>query len=83
MIESGEIPVILSIMMRALDNYMVQRREAPDFQAKAQRALEEAEAQMARTRAILLGTLPEEVSAAEASTGAPAGGRGRRKEASG
>jgi hypothetical protein len=38
--------------MNALDQYMAARREAPDFQAKAQKALEDAEAQMTRTRAI-------------------------------
>jgi hypothetical protein len=50
---------LTDLMMRALDNYMAQRRNAPDFQAKAQKALEDAEAQMARTRAMLLGTLSE------------------------
>src|SRR6266700_3428145 len=47
------------LMVKALDNHVASRREAPDFKAKVQKALEEAEAQMARTRAMLLGTLPE------------------------
>src|SRR5258708_2368396 len=75
---------LTDLMQRALDNYMAARREAPDFQAKAQKALEEAEAQMARTRAMLLGTLPEAAEGGEYSTDAAAMGRGRRKdEASG
>ncbi len=73
---------LTDLMMQALDNHMAARREAPDFQAKAQKALQDAEAQMARTRAMLLGTLPEAASPGEAGTAAP--GRGRRKdEASG
>jgi hypothetical protein len=75
---------LTDLMMKALDTYMASRREAPDFKAKVQKALEEAEAQMARTRAMLLGTLPEGASAGEAGADAPALGRGRRKdEASG
>ena len=54
-------------------------RVSPDFKAKVQKALEEAEAQMARTRAMLLGTLPEG-STAEPGTEAPATGRSRRKD---
>src|ERR1700751_2747262 len=50
---------LTDLMMKALDSYMVARREAPEFKAKVQAALEEAEAQMARPRAILLGTVPE------------------------
>jgi hypothetical protein len=70
---------LTDLMMKALDQYMAARREAPDFQAKAQKALEDAEAQMARTRAMLLGTLPTETS-----VDAPTTGRARRKdEASG
>jgi hypothetical protein len=71
---------LTDLMMRALDSYMAQRREAPDFQAKAQQALEEAEAQMARTRAMLLGTLPEAASAGGAGAEAPPTGRSRRKD---
>ena len=75
---------LTDLMMKALDNHMAARREAPDFKAKVQKALEEAEAQMARTRAMLLGTLPEAASTTEAGADAPATGRSRRKdEASG
>jgi hypothetical protein len=75
---------LTDLMMTALENHMTARREAPDFQAKAQRALEDAEAQMARTRAMLLGTLPEASTTGEASGDAPTTPRGRRKdEASG
>jgi uncharacterized protein (DUF1778 family) len=42
---------LTDLMMAALDTYMASRREAPDFQAKAAKALEDAEAQIARTRA--------------------------------
>ena len=51
---------LTDLMMTALDQYMASRRESEDFKAKVQKALEDAEAQMARTRAILLGALPEE-----------------------
>jgi len=69
---------LTDLMMAALDQYMAVRRESDDFQAKAQQALEEAEAQMARTRAMLLGTLPSE------GTEAPTTTRSRHKdEASG
>jgi hypothetical protein len=71
---------LVDLMTTALDQYMAQRREAPDFKAKVQKALEDAEAQMARTRAILLGTLPEGASTDEAGADAPATGRGRRKD---
>jgi len=54
---------LTDLMMAALDSYMASRRESEDFKAKVQQALEDAEAQMARTRAMLLGTLPEEASA--------------------
>jgi hypothetical protein len=75
---------LTDLMMTALDKYMASRREAPDFKAKAQKALEDAEAQMARTRAMLLGALPEEPATGEPGAGAPTTGRGRRKdEASG
>ncbi len=70
---------LTDLMMAALDQYMASRRESDDFKAKVQKALEDAEAQMARTRAILLGALPE-ATAREAGTGAPATGRGRRKD---
>ena len=74
---------LTDLMMAALDKYMAQRRESEDFKAKVQKALEDAEAQMARTRAMLLGTLPEEAASA-GEAGAPSTGRGRRKdEASG
>jgi hypothetical protein len=69
---------LTDLMMAALDSYMAQRREAPDFQAKAQKALEEAEAQMARTRAMLLGALPDEAVSTSAPGTAP--GRSRRKD---
>lgn len=71
---------LTDLMMKALDSYMASRRDAPEFKAKVQAALEEAEAQMARTKAMLLGTLPE----SEPGGDPPATGRGRRKdEASG
>jgi hypothetical protein len=68
---------LTDLMMKALDTYMASRRESEDFKAKVQQALEDAEAQMARTRAMLLGTLPE-----GAPGEAPATGRGRRKDVS-
>lgn len=71
---------LTDLMMAALDQYMTQRREAPDFQAKAAKALEDAEAQMARTRAMLLGALPDAASTGEAGADATATSRGRRKE---
>jgi hypothetical protein len=75
---------LADLMMKALENHVASRREAPDFKAKVQQAIEEAEAQVARTKATLLGTLPEAAPAGEASTDAPATSRGRRKdEASG
>ena len=74
---------LTDLMMAALDQYMAVRRESDDFKAKVQKALEDAEAQMARTRAMLLGTLPEDASN-ETGAPAPTTGRGRRKdEASG
>ena len=73
---------LTDLMQQALDDYMAKRRAAPDFQAKAAAALAAAEAQMAQTRAMLLGAVSTE--GAEASGDAPATGRGRRKdEASG
>jgi len=75
---------LTDLMMAALDNHMAARREASDFKAKAQKALEDAEAQMARTRAMLLGALPEAASPGGSGASGPASGRGRRKdEASG
>lgn len=75
---------LVDLMMTALDQYMARRRESEDFKAKVQEALEDAEAQMARTRAILLGTLPNEASPTEPGANTPTTGRGRRKdEASG
>jgi hypothetical protein len=47
---------LTDLMMAALDNHMTTRREAPDFKAKVQKALEEAEAQMARTRSQISGS---------------------------
>jgi len=69
---------LVDLMMKALENHVAARREAPDFQAKVQQALEEAEAQMARTKAMLLGTLPDAASTGEAEANTP--GRSRRKD---
>jgi len=76
---------LTDLMMRALENHIAARRDAPDFKAKVQKALADAEAQMARTRAMLLGTQPEVASSpTTASADAPATTRSRRKdEASG
>ena len=74
---------LVDLMQRALDKYMAERRAAPDFQDKVQAALAEAEAQMARTRAMLLGTVAIEGAAGESGTDAPAPGRRRKDEASG
>lgn len=71
---------LTDLMMAALDAYMESRREAPDSQAKAQKALEDAEAQMARTRAMLLGTFSEGTTPIEPGADTPATGRGRRKD---
>jgi len=71
---------LTDLMMTALQNHVAARREAPDFKEKVQAALADAEAQMARTRAMLLGTLPDE-DAGEAGADAPSTGRGRRKDA--
>ena len=73
---------LTDLMMKALDNYMAQRRESEDFKAKVQQALEDAEAQMARTRAMLLGTLPDPAPTGESDADTPttATGRGRRKD---
>jgi len=68
---------LTDLMMAALDSYMASRRESEDFKAKVQQALTDAEAQMARTRAMLLGTLPE-ASTGEAEANTP--GRSRRKD---
>jgi hypothetical protein len=64
---------LTDLMQRALDAYIAERRAAPDFQATAQAALADAEAQMARTRAILLGAT------GETGDDAPAAGKGRGK----
>jgi hypothetical protein len=69
---------LTDLMMTALQNHVAARREAPDFKEKVQAALAEAEAQMARTKAMLLGTVSE--GTGEASTDAPAASRGRRKD---
>ncbi len=75
---------LVDLIMQALENHVAARREAPDFQAKVQQALDEAEAQMARTKAMLLGTLPEAAAPSGPAAETPATGRGRRKdEASG
>jgi hypothetical protein len=71
---------LTDLMMAALQNHVVARREAEDFQAKVQAALAEEEARMARTRAMLLGTSPEAASPSEVGTDTPATGRGRRKD---
>jgi hypothetical protein len=71
---------LTDLMMKALDNHMAARRESEDFKAKVQKALEDAEAQMARTRAILLGALPESEAPSEPSAEARVVSRGRRKE---
>jgi hypothetical protein len=71
---------LTDLMMAALDSYMVSRRESEDVNAKVQQALADAEAQMARTRAMLLGTLPEEASTGPSGGDAPATGRSRRKD---
>jgi hypothetical protein len=67
---------LTDLVMTALDKYMTSRRESEDFKAKVQKALEDAEAQMARTRAMLLGALLEGAPS-EPGTPAPAAGRGR------
>jgi hypothetical protein len=69
---------LTDLMQRALDKYMAERRAASDFQEKVQVALAEAEAQMARTRAMLLGAVTTEGTAAESSTNAPTTSRGKR-----
>lgn len=66
--------------MAVLDQYMASCREAPDLNAKIQKALEDAEAQMGRTRAALLGTLPEAGTTPEADAETLITSRGRRKE---
>ena len=71
---------LTDLMMAALDSYMASRRESEDFKAKVQQALADAEAQMARTRAMLLGALPEEAATGDVGTEAPATSRGRRKD---
>ena len=69
---------LTDLMQRALDSYMAERRAAPDFQAKATAALAAAEAQMAQTRAMLLGAVSAEGGMPETGTNAPATGRGSR-----
>jgi hypothetical protein len=64
---------LVDLMQRALDKYVAERRAASDFQEKVAAALAEAEAQMARTRAMLLGTV------AELSADAPVANKGRVK----
>jgi len=74
---------LTDLIQQAFDAYLTARRTAPDFQAKAAAALAAAEAQMAQTRAMLLGTLREGV-ADGADTHGPAISRRQRKdEASG
>ena len=64
---------LVDLIQRALDKYVAERRAAPDFQEKVAAALAEAEAQMARTCAMLLGTVTEP------SADAPATNKGRGK----
>jgi hypothetical protein len=72
---------VTDLVMAALENHVATRRQAEDFKANVQAALAEAEAQMARTRATLLGTLPEGTGGEGDATSS---GRSRRKdEASG
>jgi hypothetical protein len=76
---------LTDLMLKALENHVASRREAADFQAKAQAALAEAEAQMARTRAMLLGATPDAPTADAASPGSTATeptatSRGRRSK---
>lgn len=70
---------LTDLMMAALDSYMASRRESEDFKAKVQKALEDAETRMARTRSMLLGTLPK-ADTGEPGADAPVTGRGRRKD---
>jgi len=69
---------LTDLMMTALQSHVAARRDAPDFKEKVQAALAEAEAQMARTKAMLLGTVSAEGTAAETSADAPPTGRGKR-----
>jgi len=69
---------LTDLMQQALDKYMAELRAAPDFQEKVQVALAAAEEQMARTRAMLLGTVSSEGTTSEATTDAPAKSRGKR-----
>jgi hypothetical protein len=69
---------LVELMTTALATYVAERRAASDFQAKAQAALEAAEAQMAQTRAMLLGAVATAETTGEASNEAPATGRGKR-----
>ena len=59
---------------------MASRRESEDFKTKVRKALEDAEAQMARTRAILLGAVAE-AGTNESGTGESATSRSRGKDA--
>jgi len=70
---------LTDLMMVALQNHVAARRDAEDFKAKVQAALAEAETQLARTKAMLLGTLPEGT-AVEPSTDATVRGRTRRRD---
>jgi len=72
---------LTDLMQQALDKYMAELRAAPDFQEKVQVALAAAEEQMARTRAMLLGTVSSEGTTSEATTDAPAKSRGKRNTA--
>lgn len=75
---------LTDLMMAALEGHIASRREAPDFQAKAQAALAEEEARMARTRAMLLGAVADVPTSTAANSEPSTTGRGRRKdEASG
>lgn len=71
---------LTDFMMAALEDRVATRRNAPDFKAKAQAALEEAEAQMARTRAMLLGAVSEGAPSTGAGVTTSTAGRSRRKD---
>jgi hypothetical protein len=73
---------LTDLMMTALENHVASRRDADDFKAKVQQALEEAEAQMART--MLLGAVSDEIASPNESDGGTSTiGRSRRKDTSG
>jgi hypothetical protein len=73
---------LTDLMMTALQNHVAARRQAEDFKTKVQAALDEEAARTARTRAMLLGTLPEGT-AGEPSTDTPGSSRRRKDETPG